>query len=52
MEVKCIICGRKEIITKVHKDYRKLARNQTVFTCEICREKIKFEANKLQKKSR
>jgi uncharacterized protein YlaI len=49
LEVKCIICGRGEEITKLHKDYRKLARNKAVFTCELCQRKLKFEANLVQK---
>ncbi|MDK2821072.1 MAG: hypothetical protein PWP31_1037 [Clostridia bacterium] len=53
MEVKCSICGRKEKITKVHKDYTKLARDtKAVFTCELCRSRLRYQALQSQKPER
>ncbi|AKX93682.1 DUF2197 domain-containing protein [Neomoorella thermoacetica] len=53
MEVKCALCGRKEEITKVHKDYQKLARDKdAVYTCEICRARLRYQAVQQQKPQR
>jgi len=53
MEVKCALCGRKEEITKVHKDYQKLARDKNaVYTCEICRARLRYQATRQQKSER
>ncbi len=50
MEVKCVMCGRKEEITKVHKDYRRLAREKNaVYTCETCRARLRYQAQQAQK---
>ncbi|WP_338825371.1 DUF2197 domain-containing protein [Neomoorella humiferrea] len=50
MEVKCALCGRKEEITKVHKDYRRLAKDKNaVYTCEICRARLRYQAMQTQK---
>ncbi|NLW07475.1 MAG: DUF2197 domain-containing protein [Clostridia bacterium] len=49
MEIKCSFCGKKEVITKVHKDYRKLARGKNVvYTCETCRARLHFQAVRSQ----
>ncbi|GEA15108.1 MAG: hypothetical protein PWR22_247 [Moorella sp. (in: firmicutes)] len=50
MEVKCSLCGRKEELTKVHKDYRKLARDKNaVYTCETCRARLRYQALQAQR---
>lgn len=37
MKVKCIMCGKETEITKLHKDYKKLAANpNAAFVCESC----------------
>ena len=37
MKAKCIMCGKEEEITKLHKDYKKLAENpKAAFVCESC----------------
>ena len=42
MEVICCICGKKVNISKIHKDYTKLAKNtQGTFVCDLCQKKIK-----------
>lgn len=53
MEIKCSLCGRKEEISKVHKDYRKLARDKNaVYACEICRTRLHLQAIRSQKPER
>ncbi|HHW42006.1 MAG TPA: DUF2197 domain-containing protein [Syntrophomonadaceae bacterium] len=45
MEVRCMMCGKKVVITEVHKDYEKFVKQgqeKIVFFCEMC-------ANRLQK---
>jgi len=37
MKATCIMCGKEEEITKLHKDYKKLAANpKAAFICESC----------------
>ncbi len=53
MEVKCSLCGCKEKITKVHKDYCRLARGENiVYVCEICRTRLHLQAVKSQKEEK
>ncbi|MBO8167824.1 MAG: DUF2197 domain-containing protein [Thermoanaerobacteraceae bacterium] len=50
MEVKCSICGRKQEITKVHKDFQKLRKDPTApFICDYCNDRLKFQAREEQK---
>lgn len=50
MEVKCSICGKKEEITKIHKDYQKLAANPELhYVCWNCENRMRFQAQKMQK---
>jgi uncharacterized protein YlaI len=47
LEVKCSICGKKQEITKIHKDYQKLARNpKENFICWECENRLKYQASK------
>ncbi|MGB9887560.1 MAG: DUF2197 domain-containing protein [Moorellales bacterium] len=50
MEVRCSLCGRREEITKIHKDYQKLAANPgTPYICSRCSRKVQYEAVEEQK---
>lgn len=50
MQIKCSLCGRVEEITKIHKDYDKLAKKVTsTYFCELCNNKLKFAAKETQK---
>ena len=45
MQVKCSLCGKVEEITKIHKDYAKLAKNQSApYFCEYCSFRVKTQA--------
>ncbi|MCR6546303.1 DUF2197 domain-containing protein [Dehalobacterium formicoaceticum] len=45
MQVKCSLCGKVEDITKIHKDYSKLAKNQeTPYFCQRCSMRVKHQA--------
>jgi len=50
VEVRCSLCGRREEITKIHKDYQKLAANpQAPYICSRCSWKVQYEAVEEQK---
>ncbi|GAW91405.1 DUF2197 domain-containing protein [Calderihabitans maritimus] len=50
MEVKCSLCGHKDEITKVHKDYQRIAKNPTAtFICERCSTRLQVQAQEWQK---
>lgn len=45
MELRCIMCGRKEVITEEHKDYNKLmVKPNAVYICTRCQAKTYNEA--------
>lgn len=44
MDVKCSLCGKVDVITKIHKDYTKIAKMQTTYICEMCQNKVRFNA--------
>jgi uncharacterized protein YlaI len=44
MDVKCSLCGKTDEITKIHKDYIKIARMNTTYICEMCQNKVRFGA--------
>lgn len=45
MEVRCIMCGRKEGIAEDHVDYRKFEENpKAVYICTLCSAKTLHEA--------
>jgi len=45
VEVSCKVCGKKEEISKVHKDYAKIAnKSSEVYICETCSRRLSFEA--------
>lgn len=50
MELRCIMCGRKEVISEEHKDYEKLIEKKTtVYICTRCQAKTLNEAKDGQK---
>lgn len=50
MEVCCSICGQKQEITKVHKDFQKFRQKvDMAFVCDACSNKVKFQAREKQK---
>jgi uncharacterized protein YlaI len=49
LQAKCSICGKKYEITKIHKDYQKIAGNPDgSFICWNCEKKLKNQARKTQ----
>lgn len=51
MEVSCTLCGQREEIGKIHKDYQKLASNpQGVFICSRCNLLVRSQLLDQQKK--
>ena len=44
MEVKCSLCGKTDEITKIHKDYIKIARMKTTYICEMCQNRVRLNA--------
>ena len=44
MEVRCSLCGKKNEINKMHKDYEKIARQKSTYVCEICENKLRYNA--------
>ncbi len=47
MLVKCTLCGEKQEITKIHKDYQRLAKNPDgPFVCFKCNNLTRANANK------
>jgi len=50
MQVKCMMCGRKEGITEEHVDYRKIQKNpKAVYICNLCMARTFHEAKEGQK---
>ncbi|MHB1126000.1 MAG: DUF2197 domain-containing protein [Bacillota bacterium] len=50
MQVKCAICGEQSELTKIHKDYQKLAKNpQSIYICFNCNKRLQFQAKEQQK---
>ena len=51
MKVKCMSCGQEVEISKLHKDYMKLAADpKAAFVCESCSGRIRHDAR--QKKAK
>ncbi len=51
MKVRCMTCGKEYEISKLHKDYNKLAANpSSVFICEKCSKKISHSARRKKAK--
>ncbi len=47
MKVRCMTCGQEVEISKLHKDYLKLAANpQAAFICDACSQKIGHAARR------
>ncbi len=47
MRVKCMMCGKEEELSKLHKDYKKLAANPAAaFICKTCSLKVTNQAQK------
>lgn len=45
MEVKCVICGKREEIGKIHKDYDRLARDpKGLYICYFCSTRVHKQA--------
>lgn len=50
MEVKCSMCGKIDSITKIHKDYQKLAKeSDALYICALCKFRLKNQATNIQK---
>ncbi|NLO89297.1 MAG: DUF2197 domain-containing protein [Clostridia bacterium] len=49
MEVKCTLCGRIDKITKIHKDYFKIARENASYVCEMCEKRVRYHAVEFNK---
>ncbi|HHY59216.1 MAG TPA: DUF2197 domain-containing protein [Clostridia bacterium] len=50
MKVRCSICGQEQEITKIHKDYQRLAQNpQAPFICRLCTGRVRYQAVEAQK---
>lgn len=51
MLVKCSLCGLKEEISKIHKDYQRFASNpQGIYICFKCNNSVKISASVTLKK--
>lgn len=49
MQVKCSLCGKVDEISKIHKDYAKLAKNKEApYFCELCIFRVKTQAKDTQ----
>jgi uncharacterized protein YlaI len=45
MEVRCMMCGKKEGINQEHNDFRKFEKNpKAVYICDLCMAKTFYEA--------
>lgn len=45
MEVRCTVCGKTYEITKLHKDYLRLAQNpQSPFICNNCVNVVRYQS--------
>lgn len=50
MKVRCVICGKDEEISKIHKDYAKIAsKSSEVYICEPCSRRLSLEAGRNNK---
>lgn len=50
MEVKCTLCGKKIEISKIHKDYQRLARDpNSKYICWNCENRVKVHASEKYK---
>ncbi|HBG22550.1 MAG: DUF2197 domain-containing protein [Syntrophaceticus sp.] len=50
MEVRCALCGKREVITDVHKDYDSLEKNKKVtYFCEMCLSRLQHDATEYNK---
>lgn len=50
MEVRCMMCGKKEGINKEHVDFRKYEKNpKAVYICTICMARTFHEAKEVHK---
>lgn len=50
LEVRCALCGKKEVISDVHKDYDKLTKNpKTIYFCDLCLSRVQYEAGEYNK---
>ncbi len=50
MEVRCMLCGKKEGIGKDHVEYRRLEKNpKAVYICSMCMARTYHEAKEGQK---
>lgn len=49
MDVKCSLCGKIDVITKMHKDYDKIAKMKTTYICDMCKNKIRYNATQMNK---
>lgn len=48
--VRCAFCGKKESVAEDHKDYPKLLANpKTVYICDWCNNKVRYDAEENQK---
>lgn len=47
---RCALCGKKEEVEPVHKDYDKIRLNpKTVYICNYCSNKLRFDADEANK---
>jgi DNA-directed RNA polymerase subunit RPC12/RpoP len=47
VEVRCAICGKSEVLNKVHKDYQKVSANPgAVYICVTCNAKLSHQASR------
>jgi len=45
LEVRCSLCGKKESITEVHKDFERITKNpKSVYFCQMCLSKLQYDA--------
>jgi len=44
LEVRCSLCGKIDVITKIHKDYFKIAREGGTYVCEMCEKRVRYNA--------
>ncbi|NLL18945.1 MAG: DUF2197 domain-containing protein [Clostridia bacterium] len=53
MKVRCSLCGAEQEITKIHKDYQRLAREpEAVYICNYCSRRVQYQAKETQKPQR
>ncbi|NLC77430.1 MAG: DUF2197 domain-containing protein [Clostridia bacterium] len=50
MKIRCSLCGTEQEISKIHKDYQRLARDpEAVYICRNCSHRVQFQAKEAQK---